>query len=197
MQPTVAITGPHPQHLGGFDDSNVLNVWIMRELYLNLKQAAEFGVRKFITGGALGVDTWGAQIIQGLRDLTYPDIHHVLAMPFPSQTNGWNEESIDRFNRIKEAADEVVVVSDDPYAPYKMQIRNEWMVDNCTTLIAVYDRVKAKGGTHNCVMYAIRKQKRIRYIDPNAAPNMTQTEYESMCEFVLKGCPTFNLIYGH
>lgn len=45
-----------------------------------------------------------------------------------------------------------------------MQKRNEWMVDNCDILIAVWD--KSPGGTKNCVDYAESKKKQIIYINP-------------------------------
>ena len=47
-----------------------------------------------------------------------------------------------------------------------MQKRNEYMVDNCDLLIACWSGVK-KGGTYNCVKYAIKNNKRIIVINPN------------------------------
>jgi uncharacterized phage-like protein YoqJ len=46
-----------------------------------------------------------------------------------------------------------------------MQIRNEWMVDRCDKLIAVWDG--SKGGTGNCVDYAKSVNKDIFRIDLN------------------------------
>lgn len=60
----------------------------------------------------------------------------------------------------------ICVGSDCPggYAPAKMQIRNEYMVENCDLLIAVWD--KSDGGTANCVKYAKSQRKNIIYINP-------------------------------
>lgn len=51
------------------------------------------------------------------------------------------------------------------YEPWLMQKRNEFMVDNCDTLISIWDG--SSGGTGNCVAYATKKNKDIIRIDPN------------------------------
>ena len=48
---------------------------------------------------------------------------------------------------------EVVIVSDGGYAPWKMQRRNEYIVNHCDQLVALWDGTK-KGGTYNCLKYA-------------------------------------------
>jgi uncharacterized phage-like protein YoqJ len=44
-------------------------------------------------------------------------------------------------------ADRIVEICDDPYEPWKMQKRNEWMVDNSDADIAVWN--SQPGGTKN------------------------------------------------
>ena len=53
---------------------------------------------------------------------------------------------------------------DGGYAGYKLQKRNEWMVDHCDILIAVWDGTS--GGTANCVNYAQSVNKEKIFIDP-------------------------------
>ena len=45
-----------------------------------------------------------------------------------------------------------------------MQKRNEYMVDKCDILLAVWDG--SAGGTNNCVKYARKLDKEIIIIDP-------------------------------
>jgi len=45
-----------------------------------------------------------------------------------------------------------------------MQKRNEWMVDHSDYVIAVWDG--SKGGTGNCVKYAIKQEKEILQLNP-------------------------------
>lgn len=51
------------------------------------------------------------------------------------------------------------------YKPYLMQKRNEYMVDNTETLMAVWNGTS--GGTENCVKYAQKKNKDIIYVRPD------------------------------
>ena len=44
----------------------------------------------------------------------------------------------------------------DIYHPAKMQKRNEFMVDNCDILIALWNGTS--GGTKNCINYAKKKE---------------------------------------
>jgi uncharacterized phage-like protein YoqJ len=57
------------------------------------------------------------------------------------------------------------LVTDAPYRAELMQIRNEWMVDRCDLLIAVWNGTP--GGTANCVAYAKKEGCPIDYIDPS------------------------------
>jgi len=59
---------------------------------------------------------------------------------------------------LKRAA-RIVHVCEPGYAAWKMQRRNEAMVDACTHVLALWDG--SSGGTENCVKYAEKKRKPI------------------------------------
>jgi uncharacterized phage-like protein YoqJ len=101
---------------------------------------------RVITGMALG---WDQAIAQACVDLKIP---FSAAVPFNGQELTWPRAAQDRYHRLLGQAQEVVIVSDGDYAPEKMQVRNQWMVDNCDVLLALYDG--SSGGTANCVRYA-------------------------------------------
>lgn len=110
-----------------------------------------------ISGMALGVDMIFAQC--GI-DLGIPVI---AAIPFKGQESKWPFKSIRVYQNI--LANKLVcqkIVSEGDYSAAKMQTRNEWMVDNCDVLVAVWDGTP--GGTGNCVKYAESKNKKILYI---------------------------------
>jgi uncharacterized phage-like protein YoqJ len=44
-----------------------------------------------------------------------------------------------------------------------LQKRNEWMVDHCDLLIAVWDG--SEGGTANCVRYARHHERQIKRLE--------------------------------
>lgn len=60
-------------------------------------------------------------------------------------------ESKNNFHRILKRCSSVTVVCDGLYAGFKMQIRNEWMVDRSQRICALWDG--SPGGTGNCLAY--------------------------------------------
>lgn len=68
------------------------------------------------------------------------------------------------YDKILQKAYKIIAVNDDPYAPWKMQARNEWMIDNSNAVIAVWDG--SPGGTANNIKYAEAKERPVLVIDP-------------------------------
>lgn len=118
-------------------------------------------VEKVISGMALGYDM---ALAHAAVDL---DIPLIAAVPFEGQEKMWSENSKRFYRKLLDAADETVYVCEPGYAAWKMQKRNEWMVDNCDTLLAMYNGDKT-GGTANCVRYAKAQGKRIVNLWPYA-----------------------------
>ena len=81
------------------------------------------------------------------------------AVPFYGQESMWPESSQEEYNKLLKVAKDVVYICDKGYAPWKMQIRNEWMVDHCDTVLALWNGTD--GGTANCIRYAQKKNKPI------------------------------------
>lgn len=84
------------------------------------------------------------------------------AVPFAGQESQWPAASQKLYRDLLAKAARVEVVSSGGYAASKMQRRNEWMVDHCDRLLAVWDGTP--GGTANCIGYALAKRKPITYI---------------------------------
>ena len=159
----VSFSGHRPNKLGGFKLPNPTYNYIYAKIENALK---ELKPEKVISGMALGVDQWAAVIAARL------DIPFLAAIPFEGQELAWPAESQKAFNILRKLAAEEVIVSPGGYAANKMQIRNEWMVDHCDMLIAVYNGDKS-GGTYNCISYAKSLNKEIYLIDPT---KMTPSE---------------------
>ena len=113
---------------------------ILKKYY---KLLINLGFNRFISGGALGVDQWAAEIVIELK-IVY-DIKLIIAKPFPSQDSIWPLSSREHFKNICNQADEVINVSPDPYKNWKMQKRNQYMIDNSKIMIAVWNGLS--GGT--------------------------------------------------
>jgi uncharacterized phage-like protein YoqJ len=152
----IAVTGHRPDKLGkeyGMDGP------ISKKIYTELEKIVlQLKPTKMITGMALGVDMIFAGV--AIRN----NIPFVASIPFLGQESKWPKQSQNLYNKILSKASETVVVSSGAYANWKMQKRNEWMVDRCELLVAVWDGTE--GGTYNCVNYAVDKGVEIRRINP-------------------------------
>ena len=152
----IAGTGHRPSKIGGFSIPNPTFNYICKtaERILIAEKPD-----KIITGMALGLDIWLAQIAYKLK------IPFIAAVPFIGQELIWPDASQAIYKELLSKAFEVVVVSEGGYSPQKMQIRNEWMCNHSDKILAVWDG--SNGGTGNCVRYAKEIGKEIIRIDPN------------------------------
>jgi uncharacterized phage-like protein YoqJ len=155
----IAITGHRPHKLGNdYDLTSPLINNIKLEIIHNLERYPLDSLT-LISGMALGIDTLFALIAIEL------ELNLIAAIPFKGQESKWPFGSRLKYNYILSYEKcEKIIVSGGGYHPSKMQKRNEWMVDNCDVLIAVWDGTA--GGTANCVEYAKDKKQIIR-INPN------------------------------
>ena len=125
---------------------------------LTEKTLLELGATKVFSGMAIGFDTALAQAAVNLG------IPLVAVVPFVGQENVWPQESQDKYKLLISKASEVIVVSLGGYAAYKMQVGNQYLVDNCEILVALFNNKEMSGGTFNCVEYAIKTKRQIRNI---------------------------------
>jgi uncharacterized phage-like protein YoqJ len=163
--PTLSVTGHRTgPKLGGYDNDKVHHI-IKLGLGGLIGAAYMAGYTNFISGGATGIDQFFALEVLKLKAVkTNHDIHLTIARPFPSQHIKWPGHVQSQFLSICQQADLVVDVSPDPYAAWKMQTRNIWMVDRADRVLAVWDGTP--GGTTNCVNYALQQNKPVIHWKP-------------------------------
>lgn len=143
----IAATGHRPDKLGGYDPAIEARLQKLASEYLDEARPAVV-----ISGMALGWDTAIALASLEAR------IPLIAAVPFRGQDGKWSPQGRERYADILVRATEVHVVSEGGYASHKMQLRNQWMVDHCNRLVALWNGTP--GGTANCVNYAISVGKR-------------------------------------
>lgn len=147
-------TGHRPQKLRRpVDDIKV-------DLENEILAAIREGYTTFITGMACGTDIWAGKIVVRLRD-RFPDLKLIAAIPFPDFTESWDMEWQEKYESLISAADLVKVVSPE-FSEGAYQARNQWMVDHCARIIAVYDG--KPGGTRNTIDYARKSRVQVRYL---------------------------------
>jgi uncharacterized phage-like protein YoqJ len=155
----IGFTGHRPQtkEMGGWITPNPVYNYVKSEIKRLLLQHSP---QRVISGMALGLDSWAAEVAIELN------IPFTAAIPFVDQDKVWNDNAKKHYHYLLSKAESQVIVSDGEYAGWKLQKRNEWIVDNCDMLISVRVPSVVSGGTINTIDYARSKGLSIVNIDP-------------------------------
>ena len=121
------------------------------------------GVTGFISGMALGVDLWAAQIVLALREKNSL-LKLYCALPCEGQEKKWPADKQRLYHSILKQADNTYWVGKD-YTADCMRKRNYYMVDHSSILLAVYNGAY-RSGTGMTVRYAENRQRSIILIHP-------------------------------
>lgn len=170
-----SFTGHRPNKLYGYNLNNRQYHQLNRLLYqLCENLIKKCGVNEFLSGGAIGFDMIAFEQVGQLSRIY--DIENNLAIPFRKQDRKWFKSDRDKYNDYKEIANNLYYVDQiegyqpkgnvvGEYSAAKMQLRNQFMVDNSDYIIACWDEIK-EGGTWNCINYALKHNKNILHINP-------------------------------
>lgn len=159
-----AFTGHRPQSLPfGFNEADERCIALKQKLREEIiNQIENNGVTHFITGMAIGVDMYAAEIVLGLK-ASYEGIVLESAIPCETQSAKWTEEQRDRYYEIASKCDKETMIQR-PYTADCMHKRNRYMVDQADHIIAVWDG--RPSGTGKTVQYAQRQGKPVTVINP-------------------------------
>ena len=168
-------TGHRPSKLPfGYNEEDPRCVRLKEKLKKEIiRQIEENGVTHFITGMALGIDMFAAEEVIELKK-TYPDITLEAAIPCETQCSRWSEGLRERYFAILEHCDSKMVLFPH-YTRFCMQKRDEYMVNNSQSVIALYIE-GTPGGTKYTVEYAKKKGKDVVFIDVGKNDEDGQTE---------------------
>lgn len=123
---------------------------IRQWLEQQIDRAVSDGYRIFITGCAMGVDLWAGQIVLKKKE-KYPYLRLIAANPWPEMAERWDPGWKEQYRELLRRADQVVTISSH-YSKCVYKLRNIWMVDHSSRLIAYYNG--SPGGTKNTILYA-------------------------------------------
>ncbi len=149
----VAGTGHRPSKLGGYSQDAWLKVYRFAHSFLQREKEL---ITEVISGGAQG---WDMALALGAK---MNQIKYTLAVPFLGQEKMWPKTgyySQEVYNSLKESAHKIEIVCEGDYASWKMQKRNEFMVDRADIILALWDG--SSGGTFNCIEYAKKQRKKV------------------------------------
>jgi uncharacterized phage-like protein YoqJ len=117
----------------------------------------KFAPTEVISGMALGYDQL---VVDACLELKIP---FVAAVPCKGQERLWSPAQQEQYRKYLELASRVVMVDDGDYAPWKMQKRNQWIVNNSSLMITYWNGDKT-GGTANCLRYAKQVKKPVEFV---------------------------------
>lgn len=163
----IAVTGHRPDKLGGYSDIAFYNLISIFQLYIDTLPRDK--PVHILTGMALG---WDQAVAHACASRM---ISFTACLPCNEQSKMWPDSSKERYMTLLGYANKTVIVTPGTYKHSVMQTRNEYMVNNCDLLVAMWDG--SPGGTNNCVKYAKKLNKPIVNLYPsyiNFNPNNPQ-----------------------
>lgn len=140
-------TGHRPEKL------NTSEKEVKAALRKQIDQAVHDGFTVFITGMARGVDLWAAEIVLDLRKRN-KEIRLICVIPHDGFEARWSPSWQELYRYVLAEADLTRVISKG-YHTGVYQVRNEWMVNHSTRVIAVFNGQPS--GTKNTIDYAYRQ----------------------------------------
>jgi len=161
---TCAFTGHRPQYFSfKFSENAEELLEIRRKIDEEIERAIQDDYSIFLSGGALGVDTWAALSVLEFREKHYPFIRLELVLPCLGQESRWNKKAKETYAHLLDNADAVTRTARKPYFKGCMKMRNELLVRRSSRLIAVWNG--RPSGTSQTVEMAERRGLDLRLIE--------------------------------
>lgn len=152
---TCAFTGHRPQNLPWQFNENDKNCLKLKQiLNQQISQLAKNGFTDFLSGMALGSDTWAAEAVLNLRKKN-PALKLHCILPCKTQAEKWPVSEQERYQKILAQADSIFFTSRN-YHPNCMLERNRFMVEKAHLLLAVYN-----GQPHSGTAAAVRHAQKL------------------------------------
>lgn len=158
-----AFTGYRPQKMPfGYDENDPRCVAFKARLRETIETLIGEGYAHFLSGGALGMDQFAAEIVVELKE-KYPWVVLEMVSPFDGQAAKWPVDSRLRLADLYDAADIVTTVSHE-YTKGCIFQRNRYLVDHADLVLAAFDG--QPGGTAMTCGYAEEMGIPVRRIMP-------------------------------
>lgn len=123
------------------------------ELEREIRKAVHDGLTVFITGMSRGIDIEAAEIVLKIKKEGYP-VRLICASPYPRFEKDWSQFWKHRYLNIIENSD-LVRYTCSQYNKNCFQIRNEWLINHSSRVIAVFNGQPS--GTKNTIDYALQQ----------------------------------------
>ena len=162
---TCMFTGHRPQKLPfRFNENDERCTLLKQRLNALIREKIESGTDVFVTGMAIGVDTYAAEEVLSLKK-EFPHVSLEAIVPCKNQASKWNDKQVPRYNDLLKKCDKVVILQEN-YTADCMQKRNRYMVERSDCVIAVWDGNGS--GTGSTVKYALEKKLSVTVLHPSS-----------------------------
>ncbi len=156
-------TGPRPEKLPwSYNEHDSRCISLKNRISDTIEAVYNSGIRHFICGMAKGCDMYFAEAVIALRD-DLPGITLEAAIPCDTQSSAWSPNLKARYNYIVHQCDTETILQHE-YTSDCMLLRNMYMVNNSSLLIAVYGGTG--GGTLHTINYAIKQGINVIQLKP-------------------------------
>ena len=160
---SACFSGHRPQRLPwGYNESDPRHDLLLERIDIAIMAAIDDGITHFYCGGALGTDTWAAEMVLEKKQ-EIDGISLEIVIPFLGQERRWPENERARYRYLLLSADGFIVL-EPKYTRSCMMLRNRYMVESSSRLIAVYDG-EPIGGTWQTIKMAIERELSLDIID--------------------------------
>ena len=156
-------TGHRPQKLPwGFNENDERFLNMKNRTRVEIENAIKKGYHTFLCGMALVFDMMCAELVLELKK-KYPHIKLIGAIPCKNQSSRWNQAQKDRYDKLIKQLDNTRCIYD-TYEDGCMQERNQYMINNSSLVIALYNGLG--GGTKSTIDYAKKQGKEVVVVKP-------------------------------
>lgn len=156
-------TGHRPQKLPwGFNENDERFIDMKNRTKVEIENAIKKGYHTFLCGMALGFDMMCAELVLELKK-KYPHIKLIGAIPCRTQSSRWFKAQQDRYDKLVKQLDDIRCIYDE-YVDGCMQERNQYMINNSSLVIALYNGLGR--GTKSTIDYAKKQGKEVVVIKP-------------------------------
>ena len=157
MEKTCTFTGNRPQKLPWKDNENSVECVVVKQrISEEIENAIFDGYDTFISGMALGGDTYFAEAVLNLKKKH--KISLVCALPCKEQSKSWKYSDKKRYDNILACADEIIYTGE-TYTRFCMHVRNRFMVEHSSRIIVL--DTDNDGGTKFTKALALKKNLQI------------------------------------
>ncbi len=160
---TCCFTGHRPAKLPwGYNERDQRCIALKHKIYDVVDSLYCSGIRHFISGMAEGCDMYFTEAVIDYRS-GHPDVTLEAAIPFRGQASRWSVSQRARYEELIARCDTVTCLQEE-YSRSCMILRNRYMVDRSSVLLAIYD--SSPGGTKHTIDYASKNKLEIITIMP-------------------------------